>query len=300
MHFAKHETFHIREGWLFKGMNAIKEAERNNALPTIFLDRDAPERLGMGRNMVRSLRFWMLATGLAEEVIEERKTVQRLTPFGERVWHSDRYLENDGTWWLIHYQLATSREQATTWYWFFNHFAPGTFEIEACREALENWVITTEAERRVASSSLKKDIDCFLRTYTTSKSSKTPEDLIESPLSRLGLLQKVIDGAQKLYRLERLRLERHALPPLILLYVLVDRQEKSRTSRQVGLNQVLREPCNAGRVFNLTTTMLVELLAEIKRVEPRWQVQFVRTAGLDQLTLPACNTDDILARYYEN
>jgi hypothetical protein len=305
MHFAKHETFHIREGWLFKGMNAIKEAERNKQLPTIFLDHDAPERLGMGRNMVRSLRFWMQATGLAEEQIEERKRVQRLTPFGEQVWLSDRYLENDGTWWLIHYQLATNREQATTWYWFFNHFAPTTFEIEACREALENWVITSKASRAVASSSLKKDIDCLLKTYTTSKSSKTPEELIESPLSRLGLLYQVMDKPQKRYRLEQLPARR--LHPLLLLYVLLDRQQKLRPrSEQVGLGEVLREPCNAGRVFNLTTPILVELLAELKQVEPAWQVRFVRTAGLDQLTLPACHADEVLARYimpcgyYEN
>ena len=57
MSFAKHEAFYIREGWLFKGMAAIKQAEGDGQLPTIFLDTDAPERLGIGRNMVRSLRF---------------------------------------------------------------------------------------------------------------------------------------------------------------------------------------------------------------------------------------------------
>jgi len=57
MHFAKHETFHIREGWLFKGMTAIKRAEENNQLATIFLDHDASGRLGMGRNMVEASVF---------------------------------------------------------------------------------------------------------------------------------------------------------------------------------------------------------------------------------------------------
>lgn len=295
MHFAKHETFHIREGWLFKGMNAIKEAERNNQLPTIFLDDDAPERLGMGRNMVRSLRFWMQATGLAEETREQLRTVQRLTPFGQQVWRFDPYLEDDGTWWLIHYHLACSQEQATTWYWFFNHLAPTAFEIETCQQTLENWVITNEPNRKVSPRSLKRDLDCLVKTYAVSDKGSTPEDLIECPLSRLGLLNKV---SAKRYRLERLRVER--LHPLVLLYVLVDRQQTWRPSRQVGLNEVLRESMNAGRVFNLTTTMLVELLAELKKLVPTWRVQFVRTAGLDQLTLPECTPDEVLARYYEN
>ncbi len=86
MYFAKHETFYIREGWLYKGMAAIKAAETENELPTIFLDQDGPERLGMGRNMVRSLRFWMQATGLADEDrADQGRTIHRLTEFGEWV-----------------------------------------------------------------------------------------------------------------------------------------------------------------------------------------------------------------------
>jgi hypothetical protein len=81
MPFAKHETFYIREGWLFKGMAEIKKAEDEGQRSTIFLDPDAPERLGIGQNMVRSLRFWMLAIGLAEER-QERQRIHCLTPLG--------------------------------------------------------------------------------------------------------------------------------------------------------------------------------------------------------------------------
>ncbi len=141
MAFAKHETFYIREGWLFKGMAAIKEAEKEGRPPTIFLDDDAPERLGIGQNMVRALRFWMQATGLAEEKLE-RHRVQRLTPFGEQIWNCDRYLENDATLWLLHYHLASNEAYATTWYWFFNYYAPPIFDEHGCLESLHNWVIS--------------------------------------------------------------------------------------------------------------------------------------------------------------
>ena len=174
--FAKHETFYIREGWLFKGMAAIKQAEDTNSPPTIFLDSDAPERLGIGRNMVRSLRYWMQATGLAEERSEGR-TVQRLTPYGELVWQYDPYLENDGTLWLIHYHLVCNRELATSWHWFFNHYAPNSFTDEQALNALRNWVVTAATERQVAKSSLKKDIACLLRTYLPDNRAKTPEYL---------------------------------------------------------------------------------------------------------------------------
>ena len=58
--FARHETFHPRFGWLKKGFDqAAKD-------PTIFLQDDATVRLGVGKNMVRSIRYWCSAFKLLE------------------------------------------------------------------------------------------------------------------------------------------------------------------------------------------------------------------------------------------
>lgn len=297
MPFAKHETFHIREGWLFKGMAAIKAAETEGQLPTIFLDSDGPEKLGIGLNMVRALRFWMQAAGLAEERLEDRQRTQRLTKFGHTVWENDRYLEDETTLWLVHYHLVSSGDQATTWFWFFNHFAPVLFDESSCLEALEQWVITSYPDQEIASNSLKKDVDCLLRTYVVSDEPKTPEDLLESPLSRLNILSKAGNNHQKQYRLERC--DSDQIDPLVLLYVLIDRQLKmQRETAQISLGQVLREPMNVGRVFNLTTSVLADMLAKLNSTYPDWSIRFVRTAGLDQLSLPACDPSEILMRYY--
>lgn len=298
MPFAKHNTFHIREGWLFKGMAAIKTAEAEGQPATIFRDKDAPEKLGIGRNMVFALRFWMQATGLTKETSENRLTVQRLTPFGEMVWKCDRFLENEGTLWLIHYNLACSQNQATTWFWFFNHYAPVAFDDHTCLEALSRWIVTIQPDKPIALSSLKKDVDCLLKTYLVDHETRTPENLIESPLGQLNLLSQVEDGPRKRYRMERLDPAR--LDPLILLYVLTDQQARKENPReyQVKLSQVLREPMNAGRVFNLTTAALTDLLAELNKQHADWGVRFDRTAGLDQITLRPIEPLEILGRYY--
>lgn len=298
MHFAKHETFHIREGWLFKGMAAIKAAENQNQLPTIFLDKDGPERLGIGRNMVKALRFWIKATGLAKEKKEKGKTIHRLRTLGEWVWDNDPYLDDETTLWLIHYHLVSGREYATTWYWFFNHYTPVTFEPEACLQALKLWAIGEQPNKKVAESSLKKDVSCLIRTYLASEKTVTPEELTESPLARLSLLTQVGTGQQTRYRLERTDPAR--ISPLIVLYVMLDQQQKKRPNTlQVGLNQVLREPMNGGRVFNLTTAGLADLLATLNKWHPDWSVKFERTAGLDQLTLPNIEPAETLERYVE-
>lgn len=295
--FAKHETFHIREGWLFKGMAAIKQVEDGGRLPTIFLDKDSPERLGIGRNMVRALRYWMQATGLAEERLEGR-AVQHLTPFGELVWQHDPYLESEGTLWLIHYNLVCNRELSTSWYWFFNHYVPNSFTDEQALESLQHWVVTTEPDRRVAKSSLRKDVACLLRTYLPDDHARTPEYLRESPLAQLGILLEFEDGSQKRYHLQRADGSR--LHPLIALYVMVDRQIKEREgSSEVRLSQLLQEPRNVGRVFNLTTAVLTDLIAVLNRNYPDMVVRLVRTAGLDQLTLPLITPEEVLKEYYE-
>src|SRR2546423_1123874 len=50
--FARHETFYPRSGWLKKGFDAA------SVDPMVFLRDDAPLRLGVGKNMARSIRYW--------------------------------------------------------------------------------------------------------------------------------------------------------------------------------------------------------------------------------------------------
>lgn len=291
MPFAKHETFHIREGWLYKGMDAVRHD------PCIFLADDASERLGLGKNMVRALRFWMAATGLTEEYREDRRTQQRLTaPFGQLVWEHDRYLEEDGTLWLIHYHLVRDREGATTWYWFFNHFSQPVFDQHSFTSTLQSWVIGRS--KPVSENSLKRDFDCLIRTYLPSRQARSPEDLLECPLSQLGLLAEADNGQARRYRL--LRLDATRIHPLILLYVLLQWQQHNQPeARQVGLAQVLTAQANAGRVFNLSRASLSSGLTRLNDEHPSLAVRLTRTAGLDQLTLPRATPDQVLIRYFE-
>jgi hypothetical protein len=107
--FAKHETFYIRDGWLYKGIQAIQTD------PLIFANEEAPQILGLGKNMVRALRYWMTATQLAEESATKYGKEQTLTEFGKAVAEFDKYQELDGTLWLLHYHLATNYKDATAW-----------------------------------------------------------------------------------------------------------------------------------------------------------------------------------------
>ena len=60
--FGRHETFHPRWGWFSK---AVFEGKTN---PYVFQQSDAPLLLGVGKNMVRAIRYWGEASTLLKEV----------------------------------------------------------------------------------------------------------------------------------------------------------------------------------------------------------------------------------------
>ena len=91
MRFRAHETFFIRKGWLSKGMKYVRQTNGE-----VFIDKknNPMDVLGIGSNMVKSLRYWLQTVGLTtEEKGEKGKRIQRLTPFGELVFANDKYIE---------------------------------------------------------------------------------------------------------------------------------------------------------------------------------------------------------------
>ena len=133
MRFGGHETFAIREGWLHKGLKLLDEH------PERLVDEDACDFLGVGRNMAKSIRHWLLATGLAQPPADGKtaeKPVLAATPFGDLVWKHDPYFTEPGTWCGIHVNLVNCSEHALTWTWFFNSFHFDRFDRAVCLEGL--------------------------------------------------------------------------------------------------------------------------------------------------------------------
>ena len=101
--FRAHETFFIRKGWLSKGMRYVSQK------PDVFTDKDdnPMDVLGIGANMVKSLRYWLQAVGLTKEPKTGKKN-QSLTDFGKLVHEKDPYTEELGTLYLLHPGITSS------------------------------------------------------------------------------------------------------------------------------------------------------------------------------------------------
>ena len=128
MKFSGHETFQVREGWLHKGMKLIAHA------PQLIGDEFVSDYLGVGRNMAKSIRHWLVATNLARPIQQEKtkRPVLEFTEFGELVWECDPYFVELGTWWMLHINLVNNPSVATSWSWFFNSFTHGRFDRSVC------------------------------------------------------------------------------------------------------------------------------------------------------------------------
>jgi hypothetical protein len=155
--FSGHEKFHCRQFWLKKGCDFL-QADRK------FSDDDAVVALGVGKNMVNSIRYWLKAFNLVDENEQPNQFAQMLlSEHG-----ADRYLEDAGTLWLLHYRLVTSA-YATLYSVFFNEFRKA--RIEFTKDHVLNFLLRKcdEWGSSVSENSLNADIDVFVKTYLRPK-----------------------------------------------------------------------------------------------------------------------------------
>ncbi len=273
MRFRAHDTFFIRKGWLYKGMKHVVRDK------TVFMgDNGNPmDILGMGANMVKSLRYWLQAVGLTAEPPQGKK-YQTLTPFGEIVYENDRYIEEIGTLWFLHYKLATNEPDATAWYYFFNEFNRNEFTRDDFVKQLNTYIMLNGSE--VSERSLDDDFNCIISTYVPRIKSNPgkvhPESNIDCPLGELSLVD-IANKKTKTYKKSVPKLD--SIHPLVVLAVIVD---QAKGEDQIKISSIQNDKCNAGKVFNLDIIMLTSLL---NKLELMGYIKVIRTAGLDYIDI---------------
>lgn len=269
MKFKGHETFFIRKGWLNKGMrNVVKD-------PYVFMgvNGNPTDILGIGTNMVKSLRYWLQVVGLTNEKMAGKK-FQELTEVGKIIYENDPYTEELGTLALLHYFLATSKESATSWYFFFNVFKNVEFTKDDFITQLKNYIRANGEES--SDRALEDDYSCILNTYIPkaklSAGKENPENNIDCPLGELSLVE-VLNRKEKIYKKAMISLEK--LDSLIALAIIL---RENPEKKEIKISSLLTEEKNLGKLFNLDMESLVKILYNLERLE---YIKVVRTAGLD-------------------
>ena len=249
--FSGHETFAFRHAWLPKAYRFLKED------PLAFSDdENAMIELGLGKNMVRALRFWVEGVDVARPV--SRRGLE-LTEFAHAVFgpHGfDPYLEDVRTLWLLHWNLsARSKGTLFAWRFLLNHWpfpeltrseALAAFARESAKLGHSHSTIT-----------LSQHLDAFLHTYLSGRSSKVGiEDSLDGPLVDLTLLQPVgernADGGRRETVLAFRREPKPDITPALFDYCLADFWARFHDGEEtLTLREVTLGACSPGQVFKL-------------------------------------------------
>lgn len=289
--FGRHETFTLRYSWLSKGFHALSKN------PNIFESDDATIELGVGKNMVLAIRFWLRAC----KMMHPSKT--ETTSLGHLILDEDSgfdpYLEDKATIWLIHWLLTTNSELATSFYWFFNKFHKPEFTSQELTTALSDFVKgSVVKKRRPSSTTIKSDAQLLHRMYTQSKgNSRMPlEDALDSPLALLRLVSQTAGG-----RSYRSKPESRKELPIGILGFAVSQIMAQRELKLIPIEELMYSRSDypaPGSIFRLTENDLVVKLEELTNYIP--DVFDIReTAGIHQLyQLQVFPVNDFLVKHY--
>ena len=269
-----------------------------NAKHDVFEQDEATVTLGVGKNMVSAIKYWMLAT----QIVKHDKTVLRPAELGDKLFNEDGwdpYLEDDATLWLLHWLLASNAADATAIYWFFNCFHKPEFTSDELVHALKSFV-AENLSSRASESTLKHDIALLIRMYQPATVSKSVplEESLDSPFVLLGLLRPLPDTK----RHESKPDYRSQLPVAVLAYSVAELfvhfgEPNLPVERIMRSDGILAAP---GSVFRLTEECLIAKLEEMVAWLPS-QLQLRESAGIHQLyRLAVLSPVEILHHYYDN
>lgn len=298
--FSGHETFPCRYSWLPKAYAEL------NANPRVFTsEAGAMISLGVGKNMVRAIRFWAQATGLAKVAANGSYTI---TPFGHAVFAEngfDPFLEDVRTLWLMHWRLATNVEDPLfAWDYLLNRWQnPEITRTAALR------VFQQEAERlsrKLSRVTLEQHFDTFLHSYIPTRSRKgdVQEDNLDCPLVELELIQKVGEGrSENAGRQESIYTFRRELKeditPELFTYCLDDFWRKRRGAEQtLSFRDVSVAHGSPGQVLKLPESDIRERLESLE-VNTRGAFLYRESVSVQQVVRGPERSQDFLSTIYK-
>ncbi len=272
--FSGHDTFPFRFTWLPKLVNYIEDGKSKIIKESEKKKLETITDFGVGLNMVKSIKHWSIATKICDKEFQ-------LTDFGKLLFSRkdsfDPYLEKKETLWLLHWMIA-SDETLTTWYYIFNYHQSIIINKDTLLNDLLN-IGKFSKWKGMSPNTIKRDIDCFMRTYTFSnKKGEVTEDSIECPLAELGLINSTYSrGEYEIQRGPKL-----TLSDQIFEFALNDYWSK-QTNQIITFEKLMYDHGSPGKVFLLDEKSMEDYLDRLERDEKNFKFN-KGAGGLRQIT----------------
>jgi hypothetical protein len=249
-----HESFPCRYTWLPKAVRGLRET------PNLFADGDdgAMVALGLGKNMVRSVRFWAQVSG----VVLSSRSGHSVSDFGRAVLGErglDPFLEDIRTLWLIHWNLSTDPvTPLLAWDYLLNRWQEPDIVPSVALKVLQT--VATKMENELSPVTIEQHFDTFLHTYvpTRGRKGEVQEDNLDCPLVELELIvrvgERVVDTAagraEAIYAFRRE--EKPEITAELFAYCLNDFwQKRHPTEATLHFREVAHGHGSPGQIFKL-------------------------------------------------
>lgn len=282
--FSGHETFPCRYSWLPKAYTALMED------PTLFSrEDDAMVCLGVGKNMVRAIRFWAQASHISEHSTNGGYSI---TDLGHAIFSDngfDPFLEDIRTLWLIHWHLSTNIVQPLfAWDFLLNRWQHPEITRSAVLTSFNKEAIRMGKE--YSPVTLLQHFDVFLHTYVPTRGKKAAilEDNLDSPFVELELIQQVghrknekTGSSEPIYVFRRE--EKSEISAELFFYCLNDfwgkhhKNEKTLTFRDISVGHG-----SPGQIFKLPEGAIRERLETLER-DSRGAFTYKESASIQQI-----------------
>ncbi|MNF73280.1 hypothetical protein D3C84_552770 [compost metagenome] len=271
--------------WLKKGYDFVKKGSR-------FSDSEAVVLLGVGKNMVSAIHFWMKAFAL----IDKEGNTSELADYIFSANGRDPYLEDEATLWLLHYHLV-AQGSASIYDLVFNQlrkekieFTKENFLLFAERKA--NEIGFTQFNKKTVAADFEVLVKMYIRT---TDQVKDKEDTFSGLLTDLNLIQEEKKHSS-LYSIPNEN--RNNLPEEIILYTILDKDDFQKS---VSLNVLSQDRNKAGSVFAITKNALMEKLeSAVNSLKyKKYGITLSDHAGIKELQFAVKpNKFEILDHYY--
>lgn len=276
--FSGHESFVCRYGWLRKLYDAVSDE------PLIFSDEEkAMVNLGIGKNMVRSIRFWGEAFGLLEGTPTHG---YRPTGFGRCLLDEgvgiDPYLEDRASLWLLHWKITVCANLAA-WNVAFHDMQDHVFTRRRFSELVQ--LRGRRTNKELVDTTIKQHTDIFFNTYTSAdhgKDAQVPEDTLGCPLQELGLVKRSATETKEDVFMFDIGTKR-GLEGKVFFYALLDHWgHVAPAGKTLPLKEIMFGTLSPGAVFKLSEDNVLRYLDEVEAVTDGF-IQFVDSADVRSL-----------------
>ncbi|WP_455086539.1 DUF4007 family protein [Prevotella denticola] len=278
--FSGHESFPCKTLWLKKGYDFVRNENDFNSPNAVI-------SLGVGKNMVSSIRYWLKAFGITD-------ATGNLTEIGNYLFDEengrDKYLEDLATLWLLHFNIVFLQE-VTLYRWFFCGLQRerAQFDKDQIVTFVKLRMIEAGKQNLFNENTVKKDAAVLLQNYTLPRKAQSNEDY-SSLLLDLDLIRQKSETKGYYFNVDGKR----KVTKEVFMYGLLKLKEKNKD------NTIAYETIHdqLGLLFCMNDTETITMLKSLSHIYSK-QMTYSDVSGIRQVQfIDELNPTTVLEDYY--